>query len=102
MKFITEAKQLPTKSQMLADMHAQTQNHWNKGYRKCYSHYLGPEQKEYFKQLSEIADVANVPDVLCDMHYDSRATMARNPSQFRKFKYIIIDDKTFIKEKYED
>lgn len=83
-------------------MREQTQIHWNKGYRKRYTHYLGPEQKEFFRQLSEVAGVENVPDVLCAMHYDSRATMARDPKHFRKYKYIIVDDKTFIKERYED
>lgn len=87
---------------MMSDMRAQTQIHWNKGYGKRYTHYLGPEQRDYYKQLSEVAEIASVPDVLCAMHFDSRATMARNPSEFRKYKYIIIDDKTFTKEKYEE
>lgn len=41
---------------MLTDMRAQTQIHWNKGYRKHYAHYLGIEQKEYYKQLSDTAN----------------------------------------------
>lgn len=83
-------------------MRAQTQIHWNKGYGKRYTHYLGPEQGDYYKQLSEIADIETVPTVLAAMHFDSRASMARNPSGYRKYKYIIIDDKTFTKQKYED
>lgn len=102
MKFITGAKRLPSKHEMLDDMHTQTQKHWNKGYRKRYTHYLGPEQKEYYQQLAETAGVENVPDVLADMHFDSRAAMVRAPSQFRKYKYIIVDEKTFRKEKCED
>lgn len=102
MKFIAGDKELPSKSEMLADMQKQTQTHWNKGYRKHYSHFLGPEQKEYFKQLSETAEVENIPDVFADMHFDSRATMMRAPAEFRKYNYIIIDDKTFRKEKAEE
>lgn len=102
MKFLSGEKKLPPKSEMLSDMHEQLRIHWNKGYRKHYTHYLGPEQKEYYKQLSETAEIENIPDVLAAMHFDSRASMARAPAEFRKYKYIIVDDKTFIKEKYED
>lgn len=87
---------------MLKDMRVQTQIHWNKGYRKQYTHYLGPEQKEYYKQLSETADIENIPDVLCAMHFDSAGMMEHAPAEFRKYKYIIVDGKTFTKEKCEE
>lgn len=102
MKYITGAKRLPSKQEMLDDMHMQTKRHWNKGYRKRYTHYLGPEQADYYQQLAETAGVENIPDVLPKMHFDSRQTMIREPSQFRKYKYIIVDEKTFRKERYED
>lgn len=87
---------------MLKDMREQTQIQWNKGYAKHYTHYMGPEKRDYFKQLSETAEIQNLPNVLAAMHFDSRATMVREPAQFRKYKYTIIDDKTFTKEKYEN
>lgn len=102
MKFICGTKKLPSKHAMLTDMQAQTQIHWNKGYRKHYTHYLGSEQKEYFKQLAETAEIEKVPDILPAMHYDSRMTMVGAPAEFRKYKYIIVDDKTFRKEKEEE
>lgn len=102
MKHLTGEKKLPSKSDMYADMQIRMQKHYEKGYGKRYTHYLGIEQKEYFRQLSETAGIENIPDVLADMHTDSRATMQRAPSQFRKYKYFIIDDKSFTKEKYED
>lgn len=80
----------------------QTQIHWNKGYRKRYTHYLGPNQKEYYKQLSETAEIENIPDVLCAMHFDSDHELLCNTAEFRKYKYIIIDDKTFTKELEEN
>lgn len=98
MKFITGEKKLPTKYEMIEDMHKQLQRHWDKGYRKRYTHYLGPEQMEYFQQLVEISGVENIPAVFAAMHYDSRAALAREPEQFRKYEYTIIDDKTFTKE----
>lgn len=102
MKFLTGGKTLPSKSEMLTDMQIELQKHRGKGYGKRYTHYLGVEQKEYFKQLADTAEVEEIPEVLADMHFDSRATMKSAPSQFRKYKYIIIDDKTFTKEKEED
>lgn len=102
MKFLSGEKKLPSKPDMLSDMHKQLENHWKKGYRKHYSHYLGPEQKEYFTQLSETAEIENIPDVIAAMHFDSRTTMVREPAGFRKYKYTILDDKTFTKEKYEN
>lgn len=87
---------------MLNDMRIQTQIHWHKGYAKRYTHYLGAEQADYFRQLSEAADIAKVPDVLPAMHLDSRMSMFKNSREFRKYKYTVIDDKTSIKERIED
>lgn len=78
-------------------MWAQCGIHWNKGYRKHYTHYLGPEQKDYFKQLADAADIENIPDVIAAMHFDSRATMVHDPAEFRNYKYIIDSDQKFTK-----
>lgn len=87
---------------MINDMRIQTQIHWNKGYQKRNTHWLGEEQSDYFKQLSETAGIENVPDVLPAMHYDSRMSMGKDPSDFRNYKYIIVDDKTFKKERIDE
>lgn len=102
LKFISGEKELPSKTNMMLDMRAQTQIQWNKGYPKHYTHYLGPEAKEYYKQLSETAEIENLPNVLAAVHFDTRAAMVVAPSQFRKYKYTIVDDNTFTKVKYED
>lgn len=102
MKFITGVKNLPSKVEMLEDMHIQTQKHCKKGYRKHHTHFLGPEQQEYFDQLVEESGVKNIPRVMVKIHIDSRANMLNAPSQFRKYKYTIIDDNTFSKVKYEN
>lgn len=101
MKFISGEKKLPSKYDMLNDMWTQTENHWNKGYRVHYSHYLGPEQKDYYKQLSETAGIENIPDVIGTIHWDSHDEAIRNPTGYRNFKYTILDDKTFYKELYD-
>jgi len=102
LKFISGAKKLPSKAEMLKDMRAQTQIHWNKGYRKHQTHFLADEQREYFVQVAETAEIKNLPLVLSQMHFDSRVTMSKSPKDYRKYRYTIVDDKTFTKERYED
>lgn len=102
LKFISGAKTLPSKEAMLTDMRANTQIQWNKGYKKHQTHYLGAEQKEYYRQLAETAEIENLPDVVAAIHFDSRQTMAKDPLNYRKYRYHIVDDKTFTKERYID
>lgn len=83
---------------MLLDEKIQTQKHWNKGYRKHLTHYLGPEQKEYYNDISDTAEIDNLPDVLSAMWVDSDKRIFEAPADYRKFNYFIIDDKTFGKE----
>lgn len=102
MQYITGAKKLPSTSEMLTDMRAVTQIHWNKGYPKRNTHFLGPEQKEYFDDLAGTAGIVNLPPVLAAIHFDCRQSMMKMPAEFRKFKYTVVDEKTFKKEKVEE
>ena len=102
MKFLTGEKKLPSKSEMLKDMHIQLEKHYRKGYRKRLTHFLGSEQKEYYNQLAQMADIENIPEVMSDMHFAARTTMLQEPEQYQNYKYTIINDKTFIREKYKD
>lgn len=87
---------------MESNFRVDTQIHWNKGFPKHKTHYLGAEQREYFNQLSDMAEIKNLPLVYSAMHYDASNGLRDQPTQFRKYRYTIIDDKTFTKEKYED
>lgn len=83
---------------MMMDMRAQTQIHWDKGYAKNRTHYLGAtEQREYFKTLSETAEIQNIPDVLLAVFSNHVEAMIANPFNFRKHRYQIIDEKRFEK-----
>lgn len=82
-------------------MRIQSERHWNQGYRKHRSHFFLKHEKEYLTQLSEIAGLPKIPDVLLDIGLDSIKSSKDEPLQFRKYKYIIVDDNTFRKEKYE-
>lgn len=87
---------------MLEDMHIQTQIHLNQGYRKHRSHFFLQHEKEYLMQLSEIAGLEKIPNVLLDIGLDSVKCSQEDPIEFRKYKYTIIDDNTFEKIKYEE
>lgn len=100
MKFISGVKTLPSKSEMLNDMQKQAQILWDKGYEKRRYYFLQtPEEKAYYKQLSEAAEIQTIPDCRVNIVADLRVTPFKD---VRTFKYTIIDDKHFIKEKYED
>lgn len=98
LKFISGAKAFPPKNQMLTDMRAQVQIHWNKGYRKHETHILYKEQQEYFDQLAQTADIEALPPVLAAIHFNSVSALHDDPDGFRNYKYTIIDDKTFKRE----
>lgn len=90
---------MPSTSEMLEDLQIQTKAHWDKGYRKHYTHFLGPEQREYFNQLSETADIEGIPEVVPAMHLDSRDASRREPFTFRDYTYYKLDNESFRKEK---
>lgn len=95
MKFLSGEKQLPSRQEMLEDMWAQVEHHWNKGYRRHQTHVLGPEQKEYYQQLADLAEIENIPDVVADIHRNSSECSKVDPLGYRNYKYIILDDHTF-------
>ncbi|XP_037049486.1 senecionine N-oxygenase-like isoform X1 [Bradysia coprophila] len=101
LKFLSAEKKLPSKSEMIGDMRMQTQIHWNKGYRKHRTHCLAMEQADYYRQLSETANIKNLPAVLPAIFLDHFVTVGKEPSDFRKYRYTVLDEKTFSKSKVE-
>lgn len=100
-KFITGEKKLPTESEMMADMREQNQIHWNKGFSRRKTHNLYPE-REYYKQLTDTAEIENFPDVILSLTDENARLLREEPTEFRKYKYTVIDDKTFKRETCED
>lgn len=86
---------LPSKSEMLADWH---ETHVTRNR----THDLGFVPKEYLNKLSTIAGIENVPEVIDAMAMETIKYFQEHQTEFRKFKYTVIDDKTFTKVKYED
>lgn len=87
---------------MYADQLADAQRLWNKGYPKAKTHDVAVDQKEYQTQLAQLAGVKDIPHVFYDMFFDIVDGLINNPIGFRKYKYTIIDDNTYVKEKVED
>lgn len=87
---------------MREDQMVEAQILWNKGYPKAKTHDIARDQMEYQKQLSELADIKNLPDVFYAMYFDVSSGLRDHPTQFRKFRYTILDDHTFIKQKAEN
>lgn len=72
----------------------------NKGLSKSKIHLVKPDDhKEYYEKLAQIADVEKIPDVYTKMFVDTVKNWQKNPFEYSKYKYIIINDKLFIKER---
>ncbi|XP_037041724.1 senecionine N-oxygenase-like isoform X2 [Bradysia coprophila] len=102
LKYLSGEKSLPTKQEMLLDQQVETEAHWKQGYPKRKTHLLYPMDRKYFDQLSNLTDIENVPDILDAIAMDQINDLIERPTEFRKYKFTIIDDKTYTKVRYED
>lgn len=102
LKYLSGEKRLPSKQEMLEDQRVQSEAMWSKGYPKRKTHLLLPIQREYFNQLSTLADIENVPLILDSVAEDAIMDLIGKPTEYRKYKFTVIDDKTYTKVKYED
>lgn len=88
---------------MLRDLQIQSEKHWKIGNPKHKTHSLIFVQKDYFSQLSNVADIESVPDFLDDMALDAIKDLITKPTEFRKYKFTVnYNNKTFTKVRYED
>lgn len=93
---------LPTKVEMMKDSLANAHAYWMNGYPKSKSHYMIPKQDDCQKQLSTTADIENIPDVYLKINQDVLDSLINHPTEFRKYKYIIIDECNFTKIKRQE
>lgn len=92
---------MPSKSDMLADWRMESECIWKNGCPKSKAHNVIRKQVEYQKQLSDLAGIRNLPPVVHSIALDATHSSKQQFEDFRKFKYTIVDNYTFIKEKYE-
>lgn len=56
-------------------------------------------EREYYDELSKLADIENIPTVFSNMYlHGLKKDFFTIPTEFRKYKYVLIDDENFIKE----
>lgn len=88
---------------MLRDWQIQTENQRKRGNPKHKTHSLIFVQKDYYSQLSNVADIEGVPDFLDDMALDAINDLITKPTEFRKYKFTVnYNNQTFTKVRYED
>lgn len=87
---------------MLTDMQKQMKIKWSQDSRKSKSHKMGSLHREYFKQLSDTADVPNALPVFSAISFELNVTKTQDPLWFRSYRYTIIDEKRFIKIKTDE
>lgn len=95
LKYYSGEKTLPTKQEMLADMHEQMKQKWMQGFRKCQAHMMGPAQGEYYEDLAKTASIAPIKPVMTKLHNESSQRFNDDLLNFRKDVFRIVDDETF-------
>lgn len=71
---------------MLNDQQEETDAHWSLGYPKRKTHLLYPIERKYFEQLSNLADIENVPNILDAVAIDQINDLIEQPTEFRKYR----------------
>lgn len=86
----------------MRDLHANTQAHRAKGFSKSKAHYLMGLEDEYQKQLVSVADIEPIPEVYLKIAYDTCENFSGQTTEFRKYKYTVIDAHNFERVKLEN
>lgn len=102
LKFLSGEKELPSTDEMMQDLHANLQKHREKGYPKWKTHYLINVEDEYLKQLADVGDLKPIPEVYLKMVQHTLGNILTQPTEFRKYKYTVIDEHNFDCVKFEN
>lgn len=81
-------KKLPSKDDMTKDMEKRMAEHW-KRFNKRNSHFVGLAQPLYFQDLSETANIPNVPDIIYNLFENSTIELVKDPATFRQYRYTV-------------
>lgn len=88
---------------MLRDQQIETRNLQSNGVPKSKMHYLVPVHRDYVNLLSTLADIKNLSTVLDDLSNEiGPGSQLKQLLEYRNFKYIVLNDHTFIKERFND
>lgn len=86
----------------MEDLQINLQKHWDKGYPKRKSHYMINDEDDYLKQLTNDGDLKPIPEVYLKIVRHTLGNILQQPTEFRKYKYTVIDEHNFECVKFED
>lgn len=96
LKFMTGAKSLPTRDDMLKDTAADMKERSERGLSSRKAHSFGDGyQNIYYDDLARLADIEPIKPYITKMYSENRRNRARNVATFRNYIFRIIDDETF-------
>lgn len=94
--FITGRKKLLSRKEMIHDLETDMNERWARGLPKKKSHLMGPDiQDLYYIDLAETAGVEPIKPVIPRIHKFTNINRNKDFINFRKNKFVIIDDETF-------
>lgn len=90
-------KQLPAKDIMLSEEANELERKKLQGLGKRHFHMMGPEQGDYYDDLSNTAGLEHLPPVLTKLHNESSMRFLDDLVHYREDRYKIIDDFNYVK-----
>lgn len=87
---------LPSREEMFSDSENELKKRLELGWPKKKGHSIGGElQRQYFNDLSQIANIENVREIFLQIYEDSAKRRTEHPKNYRNDVYTIIDDEHF-------
>lgn len=102
LQHLSGEKKLPSKDEMLKDVESHMEIHMNRHQSNRSSQFFEWEHRAYFNELSDLTKIESPPEVISSIYLENDAMRKGDPTTFRKYRYIVIDDIRYVKKKYED
>ncbi|XP_044263463.1 senecionine N-oxygenase-like [Tribolium madens] len=99
-QYLNGSMSLPTKELMYKDTEEDIIKRKNKGYSEKQMHLLGHEQQTYFEELASTAKITPILPVICKIWSESDSSFYKDLKNFRKYKYRILNNNSFVTERY--
>lgn len=102
LQYLSGDKTLPSKDEMLNDMQKHIEIHMNRHQSNRSSQFFELEHRDYFNELTDLMNVEGPAEVISSIYLDNDGMRKGDPTTFRKYRYIVLDDIRYIKKKYEN
>ncbi|XP_037951346.1 senecionine N-oxygenase-like [Teleopsis dalmanni] len=97
LQYFTYTKELPSAEEMLREVEETYEKRLQGGLTERQSHQMGELQYDYYKELSETADIENIKPVVQKIRADFDAKNVSELESYRNSCYEIIDNHNFVK-----